>query len=82
MTKGDEYVKIVEWSDEDSCFIGSYPELFYGGCHRNDARGVFDELCQIVDETIALYEEDGKPLPAPLSGKDFVNAMQGVQGTA
>ncbi len=29
MSKGDKYVKIVEWSDEDQCFIGSCPELFY-----------------------------------------------------
>ena len=27
MSKGDEYVKLVEWSDEDACFIGSCPEL-------------------------------------------------------
>ena len=40
MSKGDRYVKLVEWSDEDSCFIGSCPELFYGGCHGLDARSV------------------------------------------
>jgi predicted RNase H-like HicB family nuclease len=78
MNKGDKYVKIVEWSDEDACFIGSCPELFYGGCHGIDARGVFDELCQIVEETIILYEQEGKPLPNPMSGKEFVNAMQSV----
>jgi len=32
MSKGDKYVTLVEWSDEDVCFIGSCPELFYGGC--------------------------------------------------
>ena len=78
MSKGAKYVKLVEWSDEDQCFIGSCPELFYGGCHGDDARAVFDELCQIVDETIDLYNRDGKALPAPLSGKQFVNAMQGI----
>jgi predicted RNase H-like HicB family nuclease len=79
MNKGDKYVKIVEWSEEDGCFIGSCPELFYGGSHGADARDVFDDLCQIVEETIGLYECDGKPLPAPMSGKEFVNAMQSVQ---
>ncbi len=29
MAKGDRYVKVVEWSDEDNCFIGSCPELFW-----------------------------------------------------
>jgi len=78
MSEGDRYVKIVEWSDQDGCFIGSCPELFYGGCHGEDPRLVFDELCQIVEETIALYEQDGKALPKPLSGKDFVNEMQRI----
>ena len=76
MNQGDKYVKIVEWSDQDNCFIGSCPELFYGGCHGHDARQVFAELCDIVQETIILYKEDGKSLPSPLSGRDFVNAMQ------
>ena len=76
MNEGAKYVKLIEWSDEDQCFIGSCPELFYGGCHGNDPRAVFDDLCQIVDETVDLYRRNGKPLPEPLSGKEFVNAMQ------
>ena len=78
MKEADKYVKLVEWSDEDQCFIGSCPELFYGGCHGDDPRAVFDELCQIVEETIVLYKQDRKPLPHPLSGKEFVNAMQKI----
>ena len=49
MNDSNHYVKIVEWSDEDQCFIGSCPSLFYGGCHGNDEKKVFAELCQIVD---------------------------------
>ncbi len=78
MSRGDRYVKFVEWSDQDKCFIGSCPELIYGGCHGNDARIVFDEICTIVDEIILLYEKEGKPLPAPKSGKELVNALQAV----
>ena len=78
MKEADKYVKLVEWSDQDQCFIGSCPELFYGGCHGNDPRAVFDELCQIVEEMIEIYEQGGKPLPSPLSGKEFVNAMQKI----
>ncbi len=78
MSKGDRYVKLVEWSDEDVCFIGSCPELFYGGCHGSDARAVFSDLCNIVDETIELYEQDGKALPDPLSGRNLVNVLQDI----
>lgn len=78
MSDGARYTKIVEWSDEDNCFIGSCPELFYGGCHGTDERSVFSELCDIVEETIELYRQDGKPLPKPLSGKEFVVGLQKV----
>lgn len=78
MTRGDKYVKIVEWSEEDACFIGSCPELFYGGCHGSDAKSVFAELCDIVEETIRLYEGEGKPLPPSMSGREFINAMQRI----
>lgn len=78
MSKGDKYVKIVEWSEDDRCFIGSCPELLFGGCHGVDAKTVFAELCEIVEETVRLYEHDGKPLPPPMSGKEFVNAMQKI----
>ena len=78
MKEADKYVKLVEWSDQDQCFIGSCPELFYCGCHGNEPRAVFDELCQIVEEMIENYKKDGKTLPPPLSGKEFVNAMQEI----
>lgn len=78
MSESIRYVKIVEWSDEDQCFVGSAPGLLLGGCHGPDEKQVFDELCDIVDETIALYHQDGKPLPPPTSGHDLANKIQGV----
>lgn len=78
MSKGDKYVKLVEWSDEDGCFIGSCPELFYGGCHGSDAKAVFAELCDLIEETIRIYERENRQLPEPMSGREFVNALQGI----
>ena len=68
----------MEWSEDDGCYVGSCPGLLYGGCHGDDEQRVFGELCQIVEETIALYHHDGKPLPPPTSGRDFANTMQDV----
>ncbi len=65
MNKSAQYAKIVEWSEEDECFVGSAPDLIYGGCHGDDERQVFDELCRIVEEAVALYQSDGTPLPPP-----------------
>ncbi len=76
MTEASKYLKIVEWSDEDGCFIGSCPELAYGGCHGDDERAVFDQLCQIVEEAVEVFKADGRPLPAPISGRDLVNTLQ------
>jgi predicted RNase H-like HicB family nuclease len=72
------YVKIVEWSEEDQCYVGSSPGLIYGGCHGDNEREVFDELCTIVEEAIALYEKEGKRLPPRTSGRDFANKMQHI----
>ena len=69
--------KIVEWSDEDQCYVGSAPGLFLGGCHGDDERKVFDELCDIVEEAIALYVQDGKPLLLSTSNRDLANTLQG-----
>ena len=63
MKESARYVKIVEWSEEDQCYVGSSPGLLYGGCHGDDEKKVFDELCQIVEETVALYRKDNKALP-------------------
>jgi len=78
MKQSDRYAKIVEWSDEDQCYVGSAPGLIYGGCHGDDERKVFEELCAVVEEGIELYRQDGKPLPPATSGRDYANKMQGV----
>jgi predicted RNase H-like HicB family nuclease len=78
MRDSARYAKIVEWSEEDQCFVGSAPGLVYGGCHGGAEKQVFDELCEIVDEIVELYRKDGKPLPAATSGRDFANRMQDV----
>jgi hypothetical protein len=52
--------------------------LIYGGCHGSDEEAVFAELCQVVEEAVALYHKNGKPLPPATSGRDFANKMQNV----
>ena len=78
MKTSARYAKIVEWSEEDQCYVGSAPGLIIAGCHGDDEQAVFEKLCQIVEEAIELYEEDGKPLPPATSGRDFANRMQSV----
>lgn len=78
MNERKRYLKIVEWSEEDQVYVGSAPGLIYGCCHGPDEREVFDELCRIVDEVIAIYREDGRPLPPATSCRDFANRLNHV----
>ena len=78
MKDSAKYVKIVEWSTEDQCYVGSAPGLIYGGCHGSDEKVVFEELCRIVEEAIELYRVDGKPLPPSTSGRDYANKLKNV----
>jgi predicted RNase H-like HicB family nuclease len=59
MRDSARYAKIVEWSEEDQCFVGSAPGLLYGGCHGDDETEVFRELCEIVEEVVELYRHEG-----------------------
>ena len=78
MKDSARYVKIVEWSDEDQCYIGSAPGLIHAGCHGVSEKAVFDELCMIVEEAIELYRKDDHPLPPATSGRDLANKKQHV----
>jgi len=70
MNDSAKYAKVVEWSDEDDCYVSSCPGLMFGGCHGDDELAVFQELCQIVEEVIDIYQCDNKPLPSPTSSRD------------
>ncbi len=50
----------------------------HGGCHGDDERQVFAELCDIAEEAIALYRADNKPLPPATSGRDLANLRDNV----
>ncbi len=73
MNESSRYVKVVEWSTEDQTFIGSSPGLFSGGCHGDDERAVFDELCVIVEEVVESYHRRGVPLPPATADRGLVH---------
>ena len=68
MKSSDKYLKIVEWSEEDQCYVGTCPGLMLGGIHGDDEAKVYKELCQAVEEWIEVYQEDGEALPAATTG--------------
>lgn len=69
MKARDQYIKLVEWSEEDQCYVGSIPGWIGQCCHGENEEKVYRELCQIVDEWIEIYKREGLPLPVPTNRK-------------
>ncbi len=69
--RAGNYTKLVEWSEEDGCFVGSAPPLIGPCCHGSNESKVYAELCRIVEEWMEILETDGQPLPEPLDAKKF-----------
>ena len=71
MKPSDRYLKVVEWSDEDHCYIGTCPGLMLGGIHGDDEAAVYRELCKAVNEWVRIHKQDREPLPPPTSGRRY-----------
>ncbi|OGV66413.1 MAG: hypothetical protein A2498_13010 [Lentisphaerae bacterium RIFOXYC12_FULL_60_16] len=71
MKASDRYLKIVEWSEEDQCYVGTCPGLMLGGIHGDNEANVYKELCQAVEAWIDIYKRDGEPLPEATAGREY-----------
>jgi predicted RNase H-like HicB family nuclease len=75
MSDSARYIKIVEWSDEDQCFIGQCPGVIGPCCHGDNEAEVYAELCEIVDEWLETLQRDGKPLPPATAGRGIAERI-------
>lgn len=57
MKEGAHYIKIVELSEEDQCFVGQCPGIIEPYCHGDDEAQVYSELCRVVDECPVTDED-------------------------
>ena len=59
-----DYLKFVQWSDEDKLFVGYCPDLFIGGvCHGADEQKVYRELTRLVAGEVAEHTRTRSALP-------------------
>ena len=67
MRPENQYLKFVQWDEEDRVFIGYCPDLFpWGGvCHGADEEVAYRELCSLVREEVEELTREGKELPKP-----------------
>ena len=78
MTRPVKYIKIVEWSDEDGCFIGYCPNIIGPCCHGDDEIEVYRELCQIVGEWLEIAQKENRELPPPATGRHLAELLTTV----
>ena len=50
MKKINQYLKIVEWSEEDQWYIGSVTSWIGGCCHSDDEQDAFRQLPQFIGD--------------------------------
>jgi len=67
MNSSDQYLKFVQWNEQDSLYAGYCPDLFpWGGiCHGVTEEETYHQLTQLVREEVAELTSSGKPLPTP-----------------
>ena len=71
MKISDQYIKLVEWSEEDQCYIGSSPGFIGPCCHGQDEAKVYQQLCGIVAEWVEIHKQEGLPMPESFINKSF-----------
>lgn len=72
MKVSDKYLKIVDWSEKDQCYVGSMPGWIGPWCYGDIEEKVYKELCKIVDEWIVIFKEDNGKLPPPTNKQNSV----------
>ena len=75
MNDSARYIKFVEWSDEDQCFVGQCPGIIGPCCHGDNEAEVYAQLCQIVEDWIDTLKSDGHPLPPPTAGQGLAHRI-------
>lgn len=58
----DHYHKWVEWSEADHVYIGKCPDLITG-IHGDDPVQVYRDLCDVVEDVIQHFQQEGRSLP-------------------
>jgi predicted RNase H-like HicB family nuclease len=56
---------LIQWSDEDKCFIVTLPEFHRVKTHGDTYERAVRMGRELVESCIMWHEQDGKPLPTP-----------------
>jgi antitoxin HicB len=59
------YRAVVEWSQEDECFVARAPAFEVLAAHGDTPEAAIHELHVAGEATVALMRETGRPVPEP-----------------
>jgi predicted HicB family RNase H-like nuclease len=65
------FPRLIEWSEEDGCFVGSAPPLVGQCCHGKTEADVATQLATIVDDLVQDVLDGNMPTPKGESGKAY-----------
>jgi len=65
------FPRLIEWSDDDGCFVGSAPPLVGQCCHGKTEADVATQLAVIVDDLMQDVLDGKMPLPKGEAGKTY-----------
>jgi hypothetical protein len=62
MKKADQYLKWVEWNDEDQTYLGKCPDVITG-IHGDNPLQLYIDLCNLVEEVLDIMQSQGRMMP-------------------
>ena len=67
MKEQDQYLKFVQWEEDDGVYVGYCPDLFpWGGvCHAPEEQEAYKQLCGLVRDEVERLQRDSRELPKP-----------------
>jgi predicted HicB family RNase H-like nuclease len=65
------FPRLIEWSDEDGCFVGSAPPLVGQCCHGRTEVEAASQLAAIVDDLVHDVLDGKMPAPKGEPGKVY-----------
>ena len=74
MKPADSHLRFLKWSDEDQCYIGYCPDLFYGGvCHGQEEEETYANLHSVACDEIdhRLSKDEKLPTPSARATRDL-----------
>lgn len=74
-----QFTRIIQWSDEDACYIGSLPEIAPNCCHGDTISEIVAQLDDIAEISLANCKACNIPYDPPGSARIYTAEPQSLR---